>query len=723
MTINTRMVMIIHHIFLSSLIIFVQLDHLPIRKKTEIAYIKGVGPKRAEAFALQGLVYAEDLFTVYPRDYLINTKIRELVKYSDKNVLISGKIIDKSLARKPNHPTRIAVFDGSASIEILVWGNSFYRDKQFREGEEYLFWGKVNYGQFESNIQFDLRDHKKLEAGDEELLKYPLIPLYILSGDLKKTWVRPLNLTKIIFNALKNYSGGIEEVLSSEIRNRYELLEHKHALLRTHYPNSFDDIELTRQTLAFEELFYLQFVMALKKKTIENEENGISFEKLGENFAKLFNELLGFELTFAQKRVIKEIRADMKLPKPMNRLLQGDVGSGKTIVAIFCMLIAIENGCQCAFMCPTEILAEQHYKTLKNYFDSLGIKSAILVGGQKKKLRDSILFDIKTGSVQVVIGTHALIQDTVEFRSLGFAVIDEQHKFGVMQRAKLRAKGLNPDVLVMTATPIPRTLSLTVYGDLDISVIDELPKNRKSVKTGLRSEEDRIKVYEFLRKEIKKGRQAYIVYPIIEESEKLDLKSAILHYNILSKEIFSDLKVGLIHGKLFWYEIDETIEAFKNKQIDILVSTTVIEVGIDIPNATIMVIEEAQRFGLSQLHQLRGRVGRGADQSYCILMADRLSDLSRQRLEVMTETTDGFKIAEIDLKLRGPGEFFGIRQSGDLKFSAADLAKDMLLIEKAREAAFMLVEADPQLRKNENEKIKTHFLTNYKDSMNLIRIA
>jgi ATP-dependent DNA helicase RecG len=715
--------MIIHQIFLSSLIIFVQVDHLPIRKKTEIAYIKGVGPKRAEAFALQGLVYAEDLFTVYPRDYLINTKIRELVKYPDKNVLISGKIIDKSLARKPNHPTRIAVFDGSASIEILVWGNSFYRDKQFREGEEYLFWGKVNSGQFERDIQFDLRDHKKLEAGDEELLKYPLIPLYILSGDLKKTWVRPLNLTKIIFNALKNYSGGIEEVISSEIRNRCELLEHKHALLRTHYPNSFEDIERTRQTLAFEELFYLQLVMALKKKTIENEENGISFEKLGDNFAKLFNTLLGFELTAAQKRVIKEIRADMKLPKPMNRLLQGDVGSGKTIVAIFCMLIAIENGYQCAFMCPTEILAEQHYKTLKNYFDSLGIRSAILVGGQKKKLRDSILFDIKTGSVQVVIGTHALIQDTVEFRSLGFAVIDEQHKFGVMQRAKLRAKGLNPDVLVMTATPIPRTLSLTVYGDLDISVIDELPKNRKSVKTGLRSEGDRIKVYEFLRKEIKKGRQAYIVYPIIEESEKLDLKSAILHYNILSKEIFSDLKVGLIHGRLFWYEIDETIEAFKNKQIDILVSTTVIEVGIDIPNATIMVIEEAQRFGLSQLHQLRGRVGRGADQSYCILMADKLSDLSRQRLEVMTETTDGFKIAETDMKLRGPGEFFGIRQSGDLKFSAADLAKDMLLIEKAREAAFRLVDADPQLRKNENETIKTHFLTNYKDSMNLIRIA
>lgn len=682
-----------------------------------------MGPKRAEAFAQQGLLYAEDLFTVYPRDYLINTGIRELENYPDKNVIIRGKIIDKSLARKPNHPTRIGVYDGSASIEILVWGNTFYRDRQFKEGDEYLFWGKVNFRQFVSNIQFDLRDHKKLEAGDDELLKYPLIPLYILSGDLKKTWVRPLNLTKIIFNALKNYSTGIEEVLNGEIRAKYRLLEHKHALLRTHYPNSFEDIENTRQTLAFEELFYLQLVMALKKKALELEVNGISFEKLGDNFVKLFNELLGFELTPAQKRVIKEIREDMKLSKPMNRLLQGDVGSGKTIVAIFCMLIAIENGYQCAFMCPTEILAEQHYKTLKNYFEALGIRSAILVGGQKKKLRDSILFDIKSGNIKVVIGTHALIQDTVEFSNLGFAVIDEQHKFGVMQRAKLRAKGLNPDVLVMTATPIPRTLSLTVYGDLDISVIDELPRNRKPVKTGLRTESDRLKVYDFLREEIKKGRQAYIVYPIIDESEKLDLKSAILHFNILSKEIFSDLRVGLIHGKLFWYEIDETIEAFKDRKIDILVSTTVIEVGIDIPNATIMVIEEAQRFGLSQLHQLRGRVGRGADQSYCILMAEKLSDISRQRLEVMVETTDGFKIAETDMRLRGPGEFFGIRQSGELRFSAADLVKDLHLIEKAKEAAFKLVEADPHLRKTENGMIKTHFLTNYKDSVELIKIA
>jgi ATP-dependent DNA helicase RecG len=712
---------------------------LPV-KKQEILYIKGVGPKRAEAFAKLGLQYVSDLFAVYPRDYLIRTTIRELETHSDKNVIISGKIIDKYAPKRPNHPTRIIVNDGTASIECLIWGNAFYRQKQFMEGDQYLVWGKVTYNFFERKPQFDLRDHKKFEAGDDELLKYPLIPVYILSGELKKTWIKPLNLTKIIFNALKSYSGIVKEVLNEDIRQHNNLLAHKQALLRTHYPHSNDDIEYARQTLAFEELFYLQLVMALKKKSIENEEKGISFDKTGDNFEKLIKEHLGFELTGAQKRVIEEIRGDMKKSKPMNRLLQGDVGSGKTIVAVFCMLIAIENGYQCAFMCPTEILAEQHYKTLKEYFDKLGISSAILTGGQKKKLRGEILHDIKEGNAKVVVGTHALIQETVEFKTLGFVVIDEQHKFGVMQRAKLRAKGLNPDVLVMTATPIPRTLSLTVYGDLDVSVIDELPKNRKSIKTGLRFEKDRDNMYKFIREEIKKGRQAYIVYPIIDESEKLDLKSAVKHYEILSKEIFPDLRLGLVHGRLPWYEIDETIEAFKEKKIDILVSTTVIEVGIDIPNATIMVIEEAQRFGLSQLHQLRGRVGRGAEQSYCILMANTPNrkepgsmifseenkdeaSTAEERLNVMTETTDGFKIAETDMKLRGPGEFFGIRQSGELKFSAADLSKDMMLIEKAREEAFRLVEDDEQLRKPENQPIREHFLTEYKDSMSLIKIA
>jgi ATP-dependent DNA helicase RecG len=692
-------------------------------KVPEISYLKGVGPKRAKAFENLGIQRIEDLFTVYPRDYIINTKIGHLNKYMDSNVLISGEITDKQAPRRPNHPLKVIVTDDTDSIECLIWGNFFYRERQFCEGDKYLFWGKVTHSVYGGHFQFDLRDHKKFEAGDEELLKYPFIPLYILSGELKKTWVKPLTLTKIVFNALKNYSGRMSEVLSDEIRHDNNLLEHKNALLRIHYPLSHEEKENARMTLAFEELFYLQLVMALRRKSIEHEEKGISFEKVGENFGKLFKELIGFELTAAQKRVIKEIRADMKSTKPMNRLLQGDVGSGKTIVAIFAMLIAIENGYQAAFMCPTEILAEQHYKVLQQYFEKLGLNSVILVGGQKKKLRSEILNQIKTGKANVVVGTHALIQESVEFNNLGFVVIDEQHKFGVMQRAKLRAKGLNPDVMVMTATPIPRTLSLTVYGDLDVSVINELPKNRKPVKTALRFEEDRLKVYNFIREEVKKGRQVYIVYPIIEESEKLDLKSAVAHFEILSKNVFKDLRVGLIHGRMLWYEIDETIESFKNKKIDILVTTTVIEVGIDIANASVMVIEEAQRFGLSQLHQLRGRVGRGAEQSYCILMAEQIGEISKERLSTMVETTDGFKISEVDMRLRGPGEFFGTRQSGELKFQVADISKDGALIEGARKSAFKLVEEDSQLRKEENKMMKEHFLINYRDSMSLIKIA
>ena len=696
---------------------------MPVIKKTEIAYIKGVGPKRAEAFEKLGLKYSTDLLSVYPRIYLINSPIKSLAKYHDKNVLIRGTVIDKYLPYRPNHPTKIIINDGTGSIESLMWGNTYYREKQFKIGDEYIFWGKVTFNAYERGIKFDLRDYKKFDTGDEELLKFPFIPVYILSEELKKTWIKPLSLTRIIFNAIKSCSDGITDVLSDEIIHKNGLLDHKTALLRTHYPRTIEDTETARQTLAFEELFFLQLVMALKKRSIAAEEKGIRFEKIGDKFEILFKKHLGFELTGAQKKVIKEIIGDMRSAKPMNRLLQGDVGSGKTIVAVFCFLVAIENNYQAAFMCPTEILAEQHYKTLKYYFDKLGINSVILVGGQKKKFRETVLEEIKSGRAQVVLGTHALIQSSVEFKNLGFTVIDEQHKFGVMQRAKLKAKGTNPDVLVMTATPIPRTLSLTVYGDLDVSVIDELPKNRKQVKTALRSEIDRMKVYKFIKDEIAKGHQAYIVYPIIEESEKLDLKSAVKHFEILQKQVFPELKLGLVHGKLPWYEIDETIEAFKDKKINILVSTTVIEVGIDIPNASIMLIEEAQRFGLSQLHQLRGRVGRGAEQSYCILMSDKPGEISSQRLKVMTETNDGFIISETDMKLRGPGEFFGTRQSGELKFSAADLTKDIELIEKARKSAFDVIKSDHELRRTENSCIRDHFLVNYKESMELIKIA
>lgn len=718
---------------------------MPKQTVSEISYLKGVGPKRAEAFEKLGFHKIADLISIYPRIYVKNAKINSLLNAlkgrfttlpqdaDNENVVICGEIAEKALPRKSNHPTRILIKDDTGSIISLVWGNAFYREKQFRIGDKYLFWGKAAYDRYMDDMSFSIRDHKKYEFGDDEMLKFPLIPVYILSEELKKTWVKPLTLTKIVFNAIKKVSNTIPELLSDEIISSYELLDHKTAVLRTHFPKSEDDIERARQTLAFEELFYLQLVMALRRKSIELEQSGIVFEKTGDKLEKLFNELLGFELTNAQKKVIREIRADMKSPKPMNRLLQGDVGSGKTIVAIFAMLIALENGYQCAFMVPTEILAEQHYKVLKGYCDPLNVNVVQLIGGQKKKMREQVLQDIRLGKANIIVGTHALIQEAVEYKKLGFIVIDEQHKFGVMQRARLREKSvlsgieedkdLNPDVLVMTATPIPRTLSLTIYGDLDVSIIDELPKNRREILTALRTEREREKVNKFIRDEVKKGRQVYIVYPIIDESEKLDLKSAVKHYEILKTETFPDLRVGLIHGRLLWYEIDETIEDFKNGKLDILVTTTVIEVGIDIPNATIMLIEEAQRFGLSQLHQLRGRVGRGSEQSYCILMSDKLDETSKVRLDTMVETTDGFKISDVDMKLRGPGEFFGVRQSGELKFTAADLSRDHNVVEKSRKAAFTLIDEDPNLLHPGNKNIRAHFLEKYRESMDLVKVA
>ncbi|MBC8490558.1 MAG: ATP-dependent DNA helicase RecG, partial [Bacteroidetes bacterium] len=387
------------------------------------------------------------------------------------------------------------------------------------------------------------------------------------------------------------------------------------------------------------------------------------------------------------------------------------------------------NGYQSAFMCPTELLAEQHNRTISEFIQKFNEVSGnkynvvLLVGGQKKKHREELLYDIKTGKTNIIIGTHALIQEKVEYKNLGFVIIDEQHKFGVMQRAKLKEKGLNPDVLVMTATPIPRTLSLTYYGDLDVSVIDELPKSRKQIKTVLRKEKDKPKIHNFIKEEIRKGRQAYIVYPLIDESEKLDLKSAEENYQKLKNGVFKDYEIGMVHGRLFWYEKDEQMEAFKEGKIKILVSTTVIEVGIDIPNATIMVIEDAQRFGLSQLHQLRGRVGRGAEQSYCILIGKHLDEVSQRRLRILCKSTDGFIIAEEDMKIRGPGEFFGIRQSGILNFSCTDLNKDQGLLLSARKTAFKIIEEDPHLRKSENELIKNEFLKNYKDSLYLMKVA
>ncbi|MEO8446347.1 MAG: ATP-dependent DNA helicase RecG [bacterium] len=696
----------------------------------DIKFLKGVGEKRAEAFAKLGITSIDDFLKFIPRAYLKKISIRELNNFTDENVIVSGKVIDVQYPRKSNHPLQVILRDNTGVIDIPVFGTSEFRSKQFMLGEMFLFWVKIDKNNFVSNLKISYRDHLKINEHDpseSEFLKFKYIPLYELSGILKKTWIKPLLLSKIVFNAftslLKSNPDYIEETLPENILREHNLISRKEAILRINFPSEFSEIEIARKRLSFEELFYLELILALKKDKIRNEKKGIKFNKDISELTEKFKNLIPYELTSAQRRVMNEIYTDMKSDKCMNRLLQGDVGSGKTIVAIFAILTAIENGYQAAFMCPTELLAEQHFKTITDFVKPFNLKVDQLVGGQKKKLREEILLSIKEGKSDIIIGTHALIQDKVEFKSLGFVVIDEQHKFGVMQRAKLKEKGFNPDVLVMTATPIPRTLAMTYYGDLDVSVIDEVPKNRKSIKTALRMEIDKPKIHRFIRDEVSKGRQVYIVFPLIDESEKLDLKSAEENYKIIKENIFPELKVGMVHGRMLWYEKDEVTEDFRNGKINILVSTTVIEVGIDIPNATIMIIEDAQRFGLSQLHQLRGRVGRGSEQSFCILIAKNLEENSMKRLNILCESNDGFKIAEADMDIRGPGEFFGIRQSGVLNFSCTDLTRDKDILESARSIAFEIIKNDPQLRKPEHLEIKKAFDRDHKNSLLLMEVA
>jgi ATP-dependent DNA helicase RecG len=466
---------------------------------------------------------------------------------------------------------------------------------------------------------------------------------------------------------------------------------------------------------------------------MRNETTGIAFA-VQSPLARQLVDSLPFTLTRGQVRVLREILDDMASASPMNRLLQGDVGSGKTIVALVAMLVAVQNGYQAGFMAPTEILAEQHYRTLASLLGTLPVNHRLLVGAQRSKLRRDVLEDMRRGSAHIVVGTHALFEKEVEFARLGLLVIDEQHRFGVLQRAQLRAKGVNPDVLVMTATPIPRTLSLTIFGDLDVSVIDELPGGRKPIKTVLKYEDEKASVYRFVRGEVARGRQAYFVYPIIEDSEKVDLKAATTHCATLQGTVFPDLRVGLLHGRMSSDEKESVMRRFKDRALDVLVATTVIEVGIDIPNASVMVIENAERFGLSQLHQLRGRVGRGSEQSYCILLAERWmtrrprgeADQERtaqRRLSTMVETTDGFRIAEVDLELRGPGDFFGTRQSGMPEFRVANIVTDAAALSLARDDAFALVENDPHLRRDDHRALADHLRSRFVEEMSLLQVG
>ncbi|MGC9001972.1 MAG: ATP-dependent DNA helicase RecG [Dictyoglomus sp.] len=661
-----------------------------------VQFAKGVGPHRAKLLNRLEIHTIYDLITYYPRDYDDRSKLKKISEIKPgERVTIKVKIIDyeetKTLYKKI--PIIKAKISDNTGWAYAVWYGQKYIKQVLPPGTELLISGEAK--RLLKHIEFENPEYETLDEGeDKEFLNVGrIVPIYSLTSGLTQKVLR-----KIIYDALTDYSIFLEDPLPKYLREKYNLMDKPVSVWEKHFPTSFLTMASASKRITFEELFFLQLNLAKKRREIE--ELSAPVFNIQSELVEKFLGSLPFKLTKAQEKVWEEIKKDLSPGRPMHRLLQGDVGSGKTVIAALATILAYDNGYQTAFMVPTEILAEQHYNRLKNIFEPLGIKIALLTSSTPKKEKTYIYLDLAEGKLPVVIGTHALIQEEVTFKKLGLVIIDEQHRFGVIQRAKLWKKGEAPHLLVMTATPIPRSLALVLYGELDISIIDELPPGRKPVITYLFSKKERKKVYSFVEKEIEKGKQAFVVCPLIEESEKLEAESAKKLYEEL-KKFFPRFNIGLIHGLVPREERTRIMEEFQKGEIQILVATTVIEVGVDIPNASIMVIENADRFGLAQLHQLRGRVGRGSEQSYCFLIADLKGENAKERLKVMVETNDGFVIANKDLEIRGPGEFFGTKQHGTLDDLFVDLTKDMKLFEIARNEAFEVI-------KNQNERIEEY---------------
>jgi ATP-dependent DNA helicase RecG len=671
-------------------------------------YLPGVGPKKAEILKTEiNVVSWEDMLYYFPYKYIDRShifKIRE-INGSMPYIQLRGKIRDiQTIGEGRKRRITATFFDETGSIE-LVW---FQMIKQisnlYKPGTEYILFGKPTLFGDKINIAHpELETENKFYEGEVGVQGQ-----YNSTEKMKNVFLHSRGIHKIIKQLLETIKTPLEETLNEQIISKAHLINLDSAIRNIHFPKSNDLLRKARYRLKFEELFYLQLNILRITKYREKRLGGFRFSQVGEYFNNFYHRNLPFQLTNAQKKVIKEIRRDTNTGKQMNRLLQGDVGSGKTLVALLSVLIALDNGFQGAIMAPTEILATQHYETISELLKGLNIEIALLTGSIKKKEREIILPKIKSGEIKITIGTHALIEETVDFGNLGLVVIDEQHRFGVAQRAKLWKKNTNPPhVLVMTATPIPRTLAMTIYGDLDVSIIDELPPGRKPIQTVHVYDKKRQNLYDSVRKQLQQGRQAYIVYPLIEESEKIDLQNLTEGFQKI-KEIFPEYKVCMVHGKMKPAEKETEMQKFVSGEVQIMVATTVIEVGVNVPNASIMVIENAERFGLSQLHQLRGRVGRGADQSYCILVTKyELSENTRRRIAIMTETNDGFIIAEEDLKLRGPGDMDGTQQSGiAFNLKIANLVQDGELITLARHFAREILDDDPLLEKYPNKILK-----------------
>ncbi|MGE4357838.1 MAG: ATP-dependent DNA helicase RecG [Candidatus Omnitrophota bacterium] len=675
--------------------------------QVSVQYIKGVGPGRLKDLQRLGVSSVTDLLYLFPRRYEDRREFRSIssLEYG-KNELVMGEIIYTNLkrSRRGIYIFEIKITDGKGILSA-IWFNQPYLEKIFMKAKKVILYGKV-----ESflDLQMTSPEFEIIEEDNLNSLNMGrIVPIYPLSGKLTQKILR-----RIIYDAINHYANKLLEFIPYDIRQRNNLPNIVEAIRNIHFPENLEKKEQARRRFVFEEFFLLQLGVGIKRIREKIDKSGITHQ-LSQDLFKLFVEKLPFKLTESQLRVIKEIEADMAKPQPMRRLLQGEVGSGKTIIAAYALFLTVSNGYQGALMAPTEILAEQHFINLSEFFINLGIKVELLVSGISPEMKEKIKEELKSGEINIIIGTHSLIEEDVEFKRLGLVVIDEQHKFGVLQRKKLQEKGLNPDCLIMTATPIPRTLALTLYGDLDISTLYELPKGRGKVNTYWVSEGKRSDVYNFIKEQLKMGRQAFIVYPLVEESEVLDVKSAVEMYEKLKEEEFKDFKIGLLHGRLSLEEKNRIMKDFKERKIDLLVSTLVIEVGIDVPNVTVIVVENAERFGLAQLHQLRGRIGRGNYPSYCILFSSAKTEEAKQRLTALVKTHDGFGIAEEDLKIRGPGEFFGERQHGFPEVKIGDVLKDIEILELSRKEAFRLLSYDPHLSSTKNKNLldalKTRF--------------
>ncbi len=680
-------------------------------KQKSIRYIKGVGESRESLFKKLEIHNLFDVLTYYPREYEDRSSIKNIADLQNGvPCSFEGTIVSNVSLTRPKRGmtvSRVSIEDSTGKI-TAIWFNQPYVKNSLVLGENYIFFGKaerkLNKLQI-ANPVFEKASSKDMKKS----LK--ILPVYSSTKDLGQNIIR-----SVVYEAIKIINDNeLEDMIPLSVRDEFKLPDRTYSIKQIHFPASAGDIESARFRLVFEELFMLQLGLLSYKSLATDTRVGIKYTHIDqmEDFIKS----LPFELTNAQKKVFVEVEKDMESSRVMNRLVQGDVGSGKTMIAVLALFKAVKCGYQGALMVPTEILAEQHFKSIKSLFDCFGVSVELLSSSLTKKQKQLIVEDLKEGKTDVVIGTHALIEDYVEFKQLGLVITDEQHRFGVRQRTILTEKGQNPDVLVMTATPIPRTLALILYGDLDISIIDELPPGRKPIKTYSVNEAMRERINNFVREKVNEGRQVYIVCPLVEESEEIEAKSAVVTAEDISKSVFRDLNVGIIYGKMKSSEKEAIMKSFVSGEISILVSTTIIEVGVNVPNATVMIIENAERFGLAQLHQLRGRVGRGDEQSFCILFNQSNSKVAKERMKIMTHSNDGFVISEKDLEIRGPGEFFGTRQHGLPELKIANLYKDMEILKQAQDSAMEIIQADPGLMKH--NELKKHLAAYFGDKVTL----